>query len=83
MLPAPIRLRLVIAAPSWVIADAPGLTDNRSVFIVEASCFLSLMVVLFVSLFLSVFIHIDERRRQKVSISSNPADPGADGLGTG
>jgi hypothetical protein len=35
--------RLINAVASWVIADAPGLTASRSVFILEALCVRSLI----------------------------------------
>jgi len=38
------RPRFISAAVSWVIADAPGLREIRSVFILEALC-----VALFIS----------------------------------
>jgi hypothetical protein len=46
MRPAPDRLRLLIAAASWAIADAPGRTARWSVFILKASRCALLMVAL-------------------------------------
>jgi len=45
MLAARARLRPINAVASWVIADAPGLGASRSVFIGEALCVLSFIVL--------------------------------------